>query len=99
MTEQISFNIDAAYDERAEYVKDMAAVEAQERKRQREQDGPEDIDPEVLVEWELQAQMTEAQAEEDSRYFIDGYDGDDFPDEDLGHGDWCEGDPDEWDGE
>ena len=71
MTEQISFNIDAAYDERAEYVKDMAAVEAQERKRQREQDGPEDIDPEVLVEWEMQAQMTEAQAEEDDRYFLE----------------------------
>lgn len=54
MTEQLSFNIDAAYDERAEYVKDMAAVEAQERKRQREQDGPEEIDPEVIAEWEAQ---------------------------------------------
>lgn len=54
MTEQISFNIDAAYDERAEYCKDMAAVEAYERKRQREQDGPEEIDPEVLAEWEAQ---------------------------------------------
>ena len=54
MTEQISFNIDAAYDERAEYVKDMAAVEAYERKRQREMDGPEDIDLDVLVEWEAQ---------------------------------------------
>ena len=32
----------------------MAAVEAYERKRQREMDGPEDIDLDVLVEWEAQ---------------------------------------------
>lgn len=38
----------------ADYCKDMAAVEAYERKRQREQDGPEDIDPEVIAEWEAQ---------------------------------------------
>lgn len=59
----------------ADYFTDMAAVEAQERKRQREQDGPEEIDLDVLVEWELQAQETNAQDEEDARYFIedDGY--------------------------
>ena len=51
MTEQISFNIDAAYDDRADYVKDMAAVKAQERKRQREYDVP---DPEEIAEWEAQ---------------------------------------------
>lgn len=54
MTEQITINVDAAYDERADYVKDMAAVEAYERKRQCEQDGPEEIDLEVLAEWEAQ---------------------------------------------
>ena len=51
MTEQLSFNVDAAYDERAEYVKDMAAVEAYEIKRQREYDVPE---PEEIAEWEAQ---------------------------------------------
>ena len=72
MTEQITFNVDAAYDERAEYVKDMAAVEAYERKRQREQDGPEDIDPEVIAEW----------AERDA---VDSCG--DFPEDDFGYDD------------
>jgi hypothetical protein len=45
----------------ADYFTDMAAVEAQERKRQREQDGPEEIDPEVLAEW----------AEWDDEYIIE----------------------------
>jgi len=78
MTEQLSFNVDAAYDERAEYVKDMAAVEAYERKRQREQDGPEEIDPEVIAEWEAQ------DAVDSCGYFPEddfGYDPDEYDEE------------------
>lgn len=51
----------------ADYFTDMAAVEAQERKRQREQDGPEEIDPEVLAEWA----ECDALTDEDDGYFIE----------------------------
>ena len=75
MTEQITFNIDAAYDERADYVKDMAAVEAQERKRQRELDGPEEIGLEILAEWEAR----DAADQEEDSYLLDPDDDYQYP--------------------
>ncbi len=56
----------------ADYWSDLANVEAQERKRQREQDGPEEIDLEVLAEWDA------ADQEEDS-YLLDPDDDYQYP--------------------
>lgn len=67
----------------ADYWSDLANVEAQERKRQREQDGPEEIDLEVLAEWEAQDDFPD----EDFGYG-------DWYEDDFGYGD-----PDEYDGE